>query len=160
MEIIETNPKQRPTLLTVLCILTFIGSGFSTLSNLMGMLLSPLKNFINPAIFENALDHVQDEFATKFIQMAIEIAQKAFEHVFEISLVKFLLYAASLTGAILMFRLKKAGFYLYTLAQILLIFVAPIFIGFNFITNIGILFASVFSLLFIALYAINLKHLN
>ncbi|RUT77943.1 hypothetical protein DLK05_10715 [Ancylomarina longa] len=126
----------------------------------MGMILSPLKNLIDPSIFEEALDNVQDDFATKFVQMAIDIAQKAFDHVFEISLVNFLLYAASLTGAILMFHLKKSGFYLYTLAQILLIFVAPVFIGFNFIINIGVLFASVFSILFIALYAINFKHLS
>jgi len=77
-----------------------------------------------------------------------------------ISLTRFLLYAASLTGAILMFQLKKSGFYLYTTAQILLLFVAPAFIGFNLFVNIGILFSSFFALLFIALYAINLKKMN
>lgn len=45
MEIVETNPKQRPGLLTVLCILTFIGSGFGVINNLMGMVMSPIKTF-------------------------------------------------------------------------------------------------------------------
>jgi hypothetical protein len=34
------------------------------------------------------------------------------------------------------------------------------FIGFNLFINIGILFSSVFTILFIALYAINLKKMN
>lgn len=160
MEIIETNPKQRPGLLTALCILTFIGSGFGVLNNIFGMIMSPMKKFFNPEFFETALNNVHDDFAQKFVEQAFEIAQKAIEHIFEISLAQCLLYAASLTGAILMFQLKKTGFYIYSAAQVLLLFVAPVFIGFNLFVNIGILFGSVFTILFIALYAINLKKMN
>ncbi|GAB7088236.1 hypothetical protein [Marinifilum fragile] len=160
MEIVETNPKQRPGLLTVLCILTFIGSGFGVINNLMGMIMSPIKNFLGPEFFEMALEEVQEEPARQFLERALEIGQKAIEHIFEISLTQFLLYAVSLTGAILMFQLKKAGFYVYAIAQVLLLFVPAIFIGFNLFVNIGILFSSVFTILFIALYAINLKKMN
>ncbi len=160
MEIIETNPKQRPGLLTALCILTFIGSGFGILNNIFGMIMSPIKDLFGPEFFETALDNVHDDFARKFVEQAFEIAKKAIEHIFEISLTQFLLYAASLTGAILMFQLKKNGFYIYSAAQVLLLFVAPAFIGFNLFVNIGILFGSVFTILFIALYAINLKKMN
>jgi hypothetical protein len=160
MEIVDTNPKQRPGLLTVLCILTFIGSGFGVLNNVMGMIMSPIKNFLNPEFFERVLEEVQDEPARQFVEQALEIGQKAIEHIFEISLAQFLLYAASLTGAILMFQLKKTGFYIYATAQILLLFVPAIFLGFNLFVNIGILFSSVFTILFIALYAINLKKMN
>lgn len=160
MEIIETNPKQRPGLLTALCILTFIGSGFGVLNNLFGMIMSPIKNFLDPEFFENVLDNVHDEYARKFVEQALEIGQKAIEHIFEISLAQFVLYVASLTGAILMFQLKKTGFYIYSTAQVLLLFVAPAFIGFNLFVNIGMMFGSVFTILFIALYAINLKKMN
>jgi hypothetical protein len=160
MEIVDTNPKQRPGLLTVLCILTFIGSGFGVLNNVMGMIMSPIKNFLNPEFFEMVLEEVQDEPARQFVEQALEIGQKAIEHIFEISLAQFLLYAASLTGAILMFQLKKTGFYIYATAQVLLLFVPAIFLGFNLFVNIGILFSSVFTILFIALYAINLKKMN
>ncbi|MCY1634270.1 hypothetical protein [Marinifilum sp. D737] len=160
MEIVETNPKQRPGLLTALCILTFIGSGFGVLNNIMGMIMSPIKNFFDPDFFEMALEEVQEEPARKFIEQALEIGQRALENIFEISLTQFILYAASLTGAILMFQLKKAGFYIYTIAQVLLLFVPAIFVGFNLFINIGILFSSVFTILFIALYAINLKKMN
>lgn len=160
MEIVDTSPKQRPTLLTVLCILTFIGSGLNVLSNLMGMIMSPLKSFFDPAMFEMALQEVDDMYARKFVEQAFEMAQKALDHVLEISLANFVLYAASLTGAILMFQLKKIGFYIYATAQILLLFVTPVFLGFNLFVNMGILFGGVFALLFIGLYAINLKKLN
>jgi hypothetical protein len=160
MEIVETSPKQRPTLLTVLCVLTFIGSGVNVFSNLMGMFMSPIKNFLGPEFFEKALEEINEEPARQFIEQAFEMAQQAIEHIFEISLVNFVLYAASLTGAILMFQLKKIGFYVYSTAQILLLFVAPVFIGFNLFINIGILFASFFAILFIVLYAVNLKKMN
>ncbi|MFR5958710.1 MAG: hypothetical protein ACLUHA_03330, partial [Bacteroides stercoris] len=37
----------------------------------------------------------------------------------------------SLLGAILMFQLRRIGFYFYTAAQILMLFVLPYFAGFN-----------------------------
>ncbi|MDE5417864.1 hypothetical protein L3049_07570 [Labilibaculum sp. DW002] len=160
MEIVETSPKQRPTLLTVLCILTFIGSGVNVFSNLMGMVMSPIKSFLGPEFFEMALQDIPEEPVKKFVEQAFEMAQLAIDHIFEISLANFILYAASLTGAILMFQLKKLGFYIYASAQVLLLFVAPAFIGFNLFTNIGILFGSFFAILFIALYAVNLKKMN
>ena len=147
MEIVETSPKQRPTLLTVLCILTFIGSGVNVFSNLMGMIMSPIKSFLGPEFFEMVLQEVNEEPIRQFVEQALEMAQHAIEHIFEISLVNFVLYAASLTGAILMFQLKKIGFYIYSTAQILLLFVAPVFIGFNLFINIGILFGSCFVIL-------------
>ncbi|PKQ66094.1 hypothetical protein BZG01_12085 [Labilibaculum manganireducens] len=160
MEIVDINPKQRPGLLTALCILTFIGSGFGVLKNILGMIMSPLQNLLDPEFFDNALDNVHDEYARKFVEQALEMGQKALQHIFEISLTQFILYAASLTGAILMFQLKKTGFYIYSAAQVLLLFVAPVFIGFNLFVNIGILFGSIFTILFIALYAINLNKMN
>lgn len=160
MEIVDTNPKQRPGLLTVLCILTFIGSGFGVLNNLMGMIMSPIKNFFGSDFFEMILEEVHDDPARHFVEQALEIGQKALEHIFEISLLQLVLYAASLTGAILMFQLKKLGFYIYTISQVLILFVPAMFIGFNLFINIGILFSSVFTILFIALYAINLKKMN
>ncbi|WP_372750886.1 hypothetical protein [Labilibaculum sp.] len=159
MEIIETT-KQRPALITILCILTFIGSGFGIVGNLISMILSPITNFFEPDFFEMTLNNIQDDFTSELVEQALIMGQKAIHHLFEISLVKFLLYAASLTGAILMFQLKKVGFYMYTTAQILLLFVAPAFLGFNLFTNMGILFSSVFTILFIALYAINLTKMN
>jgi hypothetical protein len=160
MEIVENPTKQKPTLVTILCIFTFIGSGLGIVTNIFGMILSPIANFFEPDFFEMTLNNIQDDFVSELVEQALLMGQKAIHHLFEISLVKLLLYAASLTGAILMFQLKKTGFYIYTTAQIFLLLVAPAFIGFNLFTNFGILFSSVFTILFIALYAIHLKKMN
>ena len=160
MEVIDTNPKPRPALLTVLCILTFIGSGFGVLHNIMGMIVSPIRNFFGPDFFDMIMDEVDDDYTRKFVEQAMDMAQNAIHHIFEISFVQFLLYAGSLAGAIMMFQLKKTGFYIYTISQILLLFVPAVFLGFNLFINIGILFSSIFTILFIALYAVNLKKMN
>jgi len=160
MEIVETNPKQRPGLLTALCILTFIGSGLGLVNKLIAMIMSPFMQMFDMTDYNYALDEIDEPFARKIVEMAFGMAEKAIDHMFAISLTEFLLYAASLTGAILMFRMKKMGFYIYATAQVLMLFTAPIFIGFNPLINIGILFSSVFTILFIALYAINLKKMN
>lgn len=160
MEIIDTNPKQRPGLLTTLCILTFIGSGFGVLNNIFGIIMSPIKNLLEPDFFEMALQNIPEKPIKQFVAQAFEMAQLSINHIFEISLTQFILYVASIIGAILIFQLKKIGFYIYSSAQILLLFVAPAFIGFNLFVNLGILFGSIFTILFIALYAINLKKMN
>lgn len=160
MEIVKTSPKAKPTLLLILCILSFIGSGLNIISNFIGMLISPIEDFLGQGIFEMVVQEVNNDSLNKFIEQAFVYAQNAMLYMFEISLANFILYSASLAGAILMLQLKKIGFYIYSVAQISLLFVSPIFVGFNFFSNIGILFASIFTILFIGLYAINLKKMN
>lgn len=45
METISVHPKPRPALLTVLCVLTFVGSGLSLMGNLMSMFIAPFMDF-------------------------------------------------------------------------------------------------------------------
>jgi len=158
MEVI--TPQKRSTFLSVLCILSFLGSGFSLFNNIMGMIVSPIFNFFNPSIFQEALSNVKEPIAREFVGKAFEIAQHAMDHAFEIACTNSILYACSLLGAILMFKLKKSGFYLYIFAQIAILFVPALFIGFNIITNMGILMGSFMTIVFIILYSINYKHLQ
>lgn len=136
----ETKP-QRPTLLTVLCILTFIGSGMNLFSSLV------------IAGFYDVFVEIAKEFGKKFnlpgIDMLLEMKPMFF-------LVTGILYAGSLVGAVLMMRLKKAGFHVYTIFQILLI-IAPMY--FMHIASPG-LPELLFSGLFILLYSMNLKFMS
>lgn len=59
-----------------------------------------------------------------------------------------------------MFRLKRIGFYFYTAAQVLMLGITPIFIGFSLITITSLIFSAIFALLFIILYAVNLKYMK
>ena len=136
----ETKP-QRPTLLTVLCILTFIGSGMNLFSSLV------------IAGFYDVFVEVAQTFAEKFKLPGIDLLLEARPLFF---LVSGICYAGSLVGAVFMMRLKKAGFHIYAIFQILLI-IAPMY--FMHLSSPGLpeLF---FSGLFILLYSMNLKFMS
>ena len=59
-----------------------------------------------------------------------------------------------------MFQLRRIGFYFYTAAQILMLFVLPYFAGFNFMVLAGMLFSAIFAVIFIVMYAFNLKYMR
>jgi len=130
------TPVKRPVILTILCILTFIGSGSSTVSFLM--------------IFSsyNEVLPLMEEFTASFPALKPFItAPRSF------FLAGFLLYLFSLIGASLMWRLNKAGFHFYTGAQIMIAFLPVFFIkDFPFPFLDGLVSAS-----FIALYYSNYK---
>ena len=67
-----------------------------------------------------------------------------------------LLYGLSLTGAILMWNLKKSGFHLYTLAQLLILLITLLFLGREHVALGNIMF----TLLFIIYYYIAMRNLG
>jgi hypothetical protein len=90
----------RPELLKILCILSFIGSGISALSNLM-VLLS----------FDQ-LDLIIDDLLANLPELeTILSGGKGF------FISGFVLYAISLVGVYQMWKLNKTGFHIYTGAQ-------------------------------------------
>lgn len=89
--------KQRPTFLTVLCILTFIGSGLGLLFGLIGL-------FAAGAI----------ESLGKYLPLGLDSG------LFK-SIILLILMAGSLYGAILMWKLQKLGFYIYAAANVILL---------------------------------------
>ncbi len=122
----------RPTLLTVLCILTFIGSGLSLILFLL-----------TAALFGVMVDYL------KSIPGMGAITGAGVGYF----VVMFILAAVSLFGAIKMWGLKKIGFYLYTAAQVLMIIVPFILLSGASVNVFGI----IITLLFIILYGLNLK---
>lgn len=156
--------KTRPTFLTVLCILTFIGSGFSLLSSLMSMLTSKVASSSGiMSMWMNAMNQSMEEIpepVVKMIESGMEIANKAVEHGVAIGLTNTVLYGASIFGAVMMYNLNKKGFYLYLAAQIMLLCVNPIFLGFNVFVVLGMTFSLLFTAAFIIMYGVNVKHMN
>ncbi len=121
---VQTN--QRPPFLTVLCILTFIGSGLGILFSLLGIFgIGAMNSFLSNYAGAGAAD--------------AGILKPILTLVFS---------AASIYGAVMMWGLKKMGFYIYVGAQILMLV-----FGFGWL-------ALIFTALFIVLYYLNLKHLQ
>jgi hypothetical protein len=146
MEEISHNPVQEPApmrsnLLTILCILTFIGSGINLFSSLI------ISLFYDQ--FLDILNNINDTLQLPGIEM-IEEGKASF---FAASSV---IYAGSIAGAILMWKLKKAGFHIYTIFQILLILSPMYFFHLPFPSTLDVIFSGIF----IILYSVNLKNMS
>ena len=160
METLSAHPKPRPILLTVLCVLTFIGSGFGVFANLIAMFAAPFLELFQTSMLDEAFSHLGNNPGDEFVKQALDMALLVIDNFLGITLSKFIFYALSLVGAIMMFRMKKIGFYLYIVAQIGFLFIGPIFLGWNMFVSSALFFSGFFSILFIALYGINLKHMS
>jgi hypothetical protein len=160
METLSVHPQPRPVLLTVLCVLTFIGSGFGVFANLVAMFASPFLEFIQPSMIEETFSHLGNNPGDQFVKQALDMALLVLDNFLAITLSKFIFYALSLAGAIMMFQMRKIGFYLYIVAQIGFLFIGPIFLGWNVFVSSAMFFSGFFSVLFIALYGINVRYLS
>ena len=128
------NPVGRPNLLTILCILTFIGSGIYFFSSLMTFLLF---DDVKAAAPEISKIWKQPGIA----EMFVNTSPFFFAWMAGISLL-------SIAGAVQMWRLRKHGFHIYTVAQILLIIVPMYFFRFPYPDLFNIMLSGVFILLY------------
>lgn len=161
----QQNKPLRPTFLLVVCILTFIGSGWSILSNLFSVFTAGLMNStMNMEQYSNMVGEMENggasSFLSGFLNSSMEVLQVTAAHAREIAVMQLVLSLVSLLGAILMFRLRRMGFYLYTAAQILALFILPYFAGFSSLVIIGMLWSALISIIFIVMYAVNLKYMR
>lgn len=162
----EEKQVKRPTFLTVLCILTFIGSGWGILSELFSLITSGMVNQnVQMEQYSQAIDQLSDSaasssFLSNLLSSSQEVVQASMMYSKQIAICGLILSIVSLTGAILMFRLKRIGFCFYTAAQVLMLVVTPIFIGFSWVAMAGVIFSGIFALIFIIMYALNLKYMR
>jgi hypothetical protein len=139
----EYNPYEqqfeentRPGFLTFLCVLTFIGSGLSLLTNL----------FL-PIIAQPVLEMMSNSTLPEEVIRTYE--QAAVTPVWQFYLLA-LFCATSLMGAIYMIKMKKIGFHIYVISQIAQMAIGQFILGGTFQPKwIGIFITA----LFIGLYA-------
>jgi hypothetical protein len=133
----SVNQQKRTQSLTLTCIFTFIGSGFSAFSFFIIYLI--FNNIEILPIDSNYFVEAQQ------VKDLIVIAGRNF------FLVMLFLCITSLTGALLMWKLKKIGFHVYTIAQLLMLLI-PFFM----ITGYTIpLPNALITAVFIGAYALN-----
>ena len=93
-------------LLKILCIFTFAGSGLGLLSyGTIGLIHS---------FFSSNLALIPDQQNRELIEMMLSAGRLFF-------FLNAILYAVSFAGAVLLWRMKKMGFHLYTASQLLLL---------------------------------------
>jgi len=109
----ENAPREnkRPVLLTVLCVLTFIGSGLGAFSNLL----------ITTSYEETMALLEETEHNFPLIDMFMKAGYGFF-------LTGTILYSTSLLGALQMWKLRKIGFHFYLVSQILILILPLVYI--------------------------------
>ena len=136
----EIRPN-RPNLLGILCILTFIGSGMNFISSFL------------ISVFYDKFTILAESINKSFPLPGLEVILEGKSIFFAVSA---LIYAGCITGAILMWKLKRAGFHVYTIFQILLV-LSPMY--FFHLPN-PYQFDVILSGIFIILYSFNLKYMS
>ncbi|MDR2511464.1 MAG: hypothetical protein LBC89_03230 [Bacteroidales bacterium] len=144
---------KRHALLTVLCILTFIGSGFSLLSNgIMGFFKTPIveamEHYKDTPDFDNVIEMLPN-YETIY-DSSLQILRDTHTAYYILNL---LLVLLSLVGTAMMWKVKKLGFHLYTVSQLLMLFI-PMMFG---LAKFPSIWGLVFSGIFIGLYWLGLK---
>ena len=151
----------RPTFLTVLCILTFIGSGWSIYSGISNYYTADVAYGLVNEQFERVQDDLSDqdgvEAATKLLQSIGDSMTP--EKIKNNGIATAITSLITLIGAILMWGLRKTGFYVYVIGAIAAV-IAPITIFGGFAGALASGGAAFVGILFIVLYALNLKHLR
>lgn len=167
----ETEPQSRPSFLTWLCILTFIGSGWTIVTSVYTYTsAAKYANILSSQTVANtdstyvdstgAVHKLNDRnlFAEKMKTSFSKILDK--DNLKKDAIGKFIAALFTLTGALFMWRLKRTGFYIYIVGIIIGIII-PFYLYGNDLIAVGATsFANFFGLIFIALYALNLKSMR
>ena len=173
----EKEPESRPSFLTWLCVLTFIGSGWAIISSVWSYSTAHKAATMFSQRNQNKTDSAISFDSTAKIDTAkIRMKQRDsfFEGKMKASFSKilkednirgtaiggFIAALLTLSGALLMWWLKRKGFYLYIAGVVFGILVPFYLYGNDFLAVGASSFASFFGLIFIALYALNFKYLK
>lgn len=155
LDIQEQKQTGVPTFLKVLCILTFVGAGIGVLSGIYSLFMNnfAIRTLESSPVFTN-----MGEYVTLMKKWGMLLA-----------LLNLLGAVFCLVGALVMWKLKKVGFYIYVLGQILPFIglyglmggmtpnMGGIMSGFMLIGQVA---GFIFPLAFIIMYGVNLKHMK
>ncbi len=151
------EPAKRPTFITVLCILSFVGIAISIIANITnyfsysalaanGDLFGGLKTDTGQDL-NNAMNAMASAIGLDYPKMAMSALVQA---IFNIPL---------LIGVLMMWKQRKLGFWIYTIFEVTQA-ILPLLMGLGLIGGVTAVMMLIFAILFIVLYAVNLKHMK
>jgi hypothetical protein len=148
---LETN-KGLPTFLKVLCILSYIGIGIG----LIGGLINIVNHKNELAKLESQIEQLET------IGFSYDLYEKTVKYGQLLNIIGLITNVGCLLGVIWMWKLKRKGFYVYTLFELTPVFLTLIFYGSSFGAFGPIIFmlSFLFPVAFVIMYATNLKHMS
>lgn len=144
---------ERPQFLKVLCILSFVACGLFILIYSIGSMAIGMS--------EETISGFWDKVVESQPQLESVNPVEFFHEIGKLCLYNLLTNIASLVGVILMWRLNKIGFVIYLIAEL-----ATNFLGLDMNiegadkSSFSMIFSIAVDLVFIVMYALNLKHMN
>ena len=123
---IEQEEPKRPEMLTVICILSFINAVYNGIANFI--------SFAFYDTFQNVFAQMRNgegmfaDMADDNWEMFAQASSLAFSVGRGYYFVEMVLFVASFIGVLMMWRLQKKGFHVYTIAQFLMLIATSIFV--------------------------------
>jgi hypothetical protein len=157
--------KARPTMLTVLCVLSFAFGSWSLFEGYKSAFtnapqegLEALEVETQEALAE--MDAASAGMMQGMLESAMDVARKGVENAKPIGYSNIALALISIFGVWRMWNLRKQGFWLYVLATFGGVISAMVFLGGGMVALMSIGFTAFIGILFVVLYAVNLKHMH
>lgn len=145
----ENNQKRRHSFLTVLCILSFIGIGIGIIVSIYNI-TNLSKNIEMMNQYSNMLNTSYEGILDKLIKWGKTI------YVIEI-----VANIICLIGVWMMWNLKKLGYFTYVVGEIAPATASFILLGgYGVLGTLAMVLGLIIPVLFIILYALNLKHMS
>ena len=151
------EPRKIPEVLNVLTILTFIGSGLGIISAIWGFARAKASY---DQIASMNLDQMPDLAKRMMGSDPVEMARKSLENRLPILLMALIGCALCIYGAIQMRNLKKTGFSIYVIGEVLPFVSSLLFLGTGALMGFAGLIGALIVVVFIILYASQLKYLR
>ncbi len=149
----DATQSERPDFLKIICILSFIASGLMLLVYALGAMVLGLS--------PDTIEEIWPQVVEGYPQFENVEGVEFFHQVGMVSIYGIIANIFSLIGVIMMWKLDKIGFYLYTIAEL-----SSNFFSLNINTAEqgsqygSLVFSIVLDLVFIVMYLLNLKHMK
>ncbi len=157
----------RPTFITVLCILTFIGSGWGLIGGAIQYFSADKQALSMSITKEKVATDIQkgdkNDAGTQMAEKMMNSMGSAFtaDNLKKTAIASVIGALLCLAGAFLMWQLKKNGFYLYIAGTLIGILSPFIIYGTNnFMSIISSVMVGFVGIVFVILYGVNLKHMK
>lgn len=155
----DDNRPVRSQFLTLLCVLTFIGCALSLFDAFMTLVQTDAASN-TPRIERNYTPEQQKQLPKQYFEdrsAGEESAPTDPDRIRLLSIAQFPYALLTLAGAVLMFRLRRVGFWVYVTGVVVGLVLPVVLVGFGALnTSFGVFF----SVLFAGLYWLNLRDMR
>ena len=144
-------------MLNTLTILTFIGCGLGYIMSVWGYIQSTPEKLAQAQ--EQRAKMEDGSFGAKMLDSSIQMGQINLDNKNLLLIVNLVCITLCLVGALQMRKLKKQGYYLYVAGELAPVVLMAGLVGSR-LTGFSMIFSAAFALLFVILYATQLKYME